>query len=700
MPRLADPLGRSTLLLLGLLLVGLARAQVQLKVTEVYDNTYYNDGWDRDQEQSRAAVEARLVEEGYNVTFNPVANLTDAQAYTVMDADAASGTSLFVVHNVRFKNSTTLISQKYTTARFITTPSVGQYGGNRTYQMYYNFYQGGWMAGVTCALMSKTGKVGILANSFMRGAVGAHNAFFLGARSVNASIQVVLVQIDDVSNAVEELQTARLLVRKYGVDCGLGGPLINGYQGFAEQGAYSVGIFGFDRYTVGDLCLGTIALDFSSLLYKGVQGALNGTWPGGQTDWGVMGDVVQFASLSPLIPPQTRRRIEAEVQRVSSGQERIFCGDRVASLYPSYAGNASACLPDAQIRTMARWLPEIYNPENVTYNGSLVIAYAQVGAADGYSIFIFLMVAIWNAILLALALFLARHWESRAIIRKSPAFLSLILAGSSLMSIAVLLQYGKPTTAGCQTQLVLVALGFVLVYGSAAAKNWRIYYIFSNKELTVFKINNGKLFLVTLAPVLVLVILFLLLEGLLSPFSAVQTRLDSHASIERVDIICASSNSAMEIVLFITCLLVLLSAALVALRTRNLNKSSKLAKPYNESLQLGMACLIVALYMIALAIVFLFNSATTVSTRAIVLTILIMVPAVVMPVAAFLDLVMGWVRGTLEDTDTSGTSPNLTSSSPRRGGTSRGSGSKGRGGGTRSSAGKSESRSNGDSNKV
>jgi hypothetical protein len=56
--------------------------------------------------------------------------------------------------------------------------------------------------------------------------------------------------------------------------------------------------------------------------------------------------------------------------------------------------------------------------------------------------------------------------------------------GCLLGYLSTFLSLGVPTSSffGCQFELYLELMGFVLVFGSVAIKNWRVYKLFQSKK--------------------------------------------------------------------------------------------------------------------------------------------------------------------------------------------------------------------------
>ena len=213
---------RHTLIIL-VLLCSIYAASCTIIVTEFYDNTYVNDDWNRRHEVARAAVEEELIRAGHDFVFHVHANVSDSDAaYAIMVEEVAAGSQLFICHNTRFIPALKKIAFDHPTLLFLTTPSVGIYGANNTYNLYGYLYQATWLGGIACGLMTKTNNVGVICPKYMRGLASFSGAFMAGAKYANPSVKVHIIQLDDVTGLLQERKAAEILALDNKVDCGLG----------------------------------------------------------------------------------------------------------------------------------------------------------------------------------------------------------------------------------------------------------------------------------------------------------------------------------------------------------------------------------------------------------------------------------------------------------------------------------------------
>ena len=106
-----------------------------------------------------------------------------------------------------------------------------------------------------------------------------------------------------------------------------------------------------------------------------------------------------------------------------------------------------------------------------------------------------------------------RHSAMRA---GSPIFLSLTLLGLSIFFLAPIFLSLPPSSLSCSGLAWTANLGFMLCFAPLFAKTYRVYRIYGGSKLTVVKLSNQRLLLMT-AALLALELVLLLTWQLLSP---------------------------------------------------------------------------------------------------------------------------------------------------------------------------------------
>jgi hypothetical protein len=89
-------------------------------------------------------------------------------------------------------------------------------------------------------------------------------------------------------------------------------------------------------------------------------------------------------------------------------------------------------------------------------------------------------------------IFITMNYKHRLIRAASPPFCYIIIFGTALIYISNLFSLGVPTSVSCQAGVYFGVLGFVLVFGAMIAKNYRIYFLFTSKNVVKKKYKFFK----------------------------------------------------------------------------------------------------------------------------------------------------------------------------------------------------------------
>lgn len=174
----------------------------------------------------------------------------------------------------------------------------------------------------------------------------------------------------------------------------------------------------------------------------------------------------------------------------------------------------------------------------------------------------------------------------------SPLFLLFIIMGICCSLVGVFLFLIYPTQVNCILKLIFLFIGFGLIFGSLAAKSYRIYKIFIVIRIRTTRYSNAELCMfivfVLLGEITLLLLLFLL-AGKPIPRIAYDTNDQLYSFI-----FCSSPDPNSALALFISLilynLLVIGTSAVLAFRTR------KVRSEFNESGSIALvaySCLLV-----------------------------------------------------------------------------------------------------------
>jgi hypothetical protein len=492
--------------------------------------------------------------------------------------------------------------------------------------------------------MTKTNRVGVLSMSTKKGQVAYSNSFLLGVKYVNPSAQVYIVKTDAVADPIQEKKGAEILAKEHGTDCHLGGTLSAGFKVWSDLGLYSIGGGGgFDRFLGTDNTLFGTYYDFTSLYRKALYGFANGTYPAGKVDWASLDDGVKVGAFSPLIPPEIKRRIALEYDKVVNGTEKIFCGQRLSPP----RSNASDCLTPFETRAMPQWYPAFINPRNVTYNESIefiIIDYDHPLAVsfELLSAFTIMVVCI------PLALLVLVHREKRTVKIRSPVFLLIILLGCVMMLASIFSFFGKPTVSTCQLRHWLFCLGYAIAVGAMVSKNVRIWILFKNSSMEIIAITNLQLLLYGVIPSTAAMGIIMIVWSAVTPYVPVIDRFQAGLEIQEFNIRCLSSSSGPAIAALVLGLGLLVFGYLVTYQVKEVGK--KIADA-DESKQMGYALSVTFIFGMAMLVV-QFVNAFVAQTELVIFSVVAYICPVIITTLIVGPVAWKWKQGTLDKSTT------------------------------------------------
>lgn len=197
-------------------------------------------------------------------------------------------------------------------------------------------------------------------------------------------------------------------------------------------------------------------------------------------------------------------------------------------------------------------------------------------------------------------IFLLRNWNEQIIRASSPVFLSFLLLGSTLL-------YAQPwtmmpsvvTAAACHLRPWLLAVGFGLLFGALFSRTWRVWRLFSNAGVTIFKITDAQLGLGVFLVVGIEVVLCILISSVSNPMPQ---RIVVDPLRPLFDYTVCSANTAwfaLIAVLGAYNLLIMSVGVYLAIRIRVIPYSL-----YNEAKIIGFAIYNTTFFSILIAVVY------------------------------------------------------------------------------------------------
>lgn len=254
----------------------------ELRVGFLYLGPTSDHGWSKAHEASRLALESELSD----FESTPAVNVPPADAQEVIESMIAAGHNVIVTTSHSYAEPTLEAALNYpqvdflNCASFRTGPNLGSYFG-RMYQVMY-------LAGFLAGRVSQTGRVGVVGAVVIPETVRHLNAFALGARSANPSVEVVVEWVGRWFDPPVERRVTQDLVRA-GVDVVIGftdtvEPLKVATATEAPQGpVYAIGYHNpdscaFDESPGKDRCLTSAYWNWAPILTTELEAIRSGRW--------------------------------------------------------------------------------------------------------------------------------------------------------------------------------------------------------------------------------------------------------------------------------------------------------------------------------------------------------------------------------------------------------------------------------------
>ena len=168
-----------------------------------------------------------------------------------------------------------------------------------------------YLAGTVAALKSKTGKIGTLVSDEMPETSEQVNAFLLGAKRVNPTIELFNVNLNSTDNSALALKCTEAF-KKQNVDvvyinCGAAGIMVHKWA--AENRIYTIGYLDDQHNLAPKTVLTSVIIDLHQLLTNSIEMVMMGKWQGRAYRYGMTDNISSLAMLRGVLNP---------------GQEKVF----------------------------------------------------------------------------------------------------------------------------------------------------------------------------------------------------------------------------------------------------------------------------------------------------------------------------------------------------------------------------------------
>lgn len=293
-------------------------ASGKYKVALVLVGPISDGGWNA---STYEGMQAMAKEMEIEFAYSEAVPLAEGQA-TIRDY-ASRGYQLVIANNFGYSDAAMKVAKDFPDVKFavltgrVSAPNLSSYDAGQR--------EGTFLAGALAALMTKSGKIGVVGGVDMPSIIKAVEGFKAGARHINPTVQISTAYTGtfaDVAKAKEaalaQISAGADIVAHVANQAGLGV-----LQAAKEKNVYALGT-GIDQHAVAPKnVLSTALTDMTVLLRMVITDAKSGSYgnkvvmPGLKE--GVAG-LAPFYELDSAVPAEVKQRLEQLTEEIKSGK--------------------------------------------------------------------------------------------------------------------------------------------------------------------------------------------------------------------------------------------------------------------------------------------------------------------------------------------------------------------------------------------
>ena len=555
----------------------------QFRMAFFYSGPINDFGYNYKQDTAQTYVSQNLKTLGYNVSVSVYENITVNDANNTVIDLCSQGYNMIFMTSATFASLTPKnFMASYPNTTFVLVGA--QALTNNSVTIASRQYEGRYLAGHMCGRITKTNKIGFIAGVPLGGTISQLNAMAIAAQRVNPLVKVYAIWTNSFLDPLLATKATQKLI-EMGVDCASAQQDDDTPQRIFNN--YSIpctGINGDMRYTAGKYVYFSQMQDFSVIYLQLTMSLLNGTFNQKYAATTVtlpLGNGLYISPYSPLVDVDLYRDIEAVRINISNNPtQKVLCGPDVARQGYNLTGNQ--CLTEKQARNMNFYFDMIITLPNMTYQ--LAITNITVSSSSSLGSGIMAMSIISCILCMIIIMYITARKDKMIIKSSSPVFLISILGSGIMALISCLMWVDIPDPNICLLRIWLPGISFGVIFGSFLIKNWRIYRIFTNQEMTVTPITNFQLFITGILPIIVIETIIMTVWTVLDPYTVVQVP-SVLLQFDQLYLTCRSKYSWGISIYIVFKGIVLVAGGILAYKI----KSKKIPKDYDESDKIGIS---------------------------------------------------------------------------------------------------------------
>lgn len=294
-----------------------------LKIAFAYVGPVGDGGWTFAHDNARKAIEKEF---GNKIQTSYVESVPEsADAERVFRDMAGQGNKLIFGTSFGYMEPMLKVAADHPNINFEHATGYKQAPNMRTYDS--RTYEGAYLSGVIAGKMTQSNTLGFVASIPIPEVIRNINSFTLGAQSVNPSVKVNVVWVNEWFNPPKETEAAT--------------SLINGGADVLFQNTDSAAVlktaqekgkraFGWDSdmtHYGPKAALASAIINWTPYYTQSVRDALDGKWSGGGHAWlGVKEGAIDIVSIAEDVPADIKAKVQEAKKGLADGSFAIWKG--------------------------------------------------------------------------------------------------------------------------------------------------------------------------------------------------------------------------------------------------------------------------------------------------------------------------------------------------------------------------------------
>ncbi len=241
---------------------------------------------------------------------------------------AEQGCNIIFITSFGFEDYAIKVAQDFPEIQFChaTGFKAKSSGLPNVHNYFGKIYEARYLTGIAAGLATKTNKIGYVSAMPFAECISGFDAFYLGAKSVNPDVEMLVMYTMSWNDPTKESQVAQALIDQgcdvIGQHCDSTAPATTA----EANGVFHIGYNSDMREAAPHASLTSAVWDWSRYLLFAVDKVLKGEEI--PVDWseGLKEGVVDITPLSDLAAPETEAKIAEAREKIMSGELQVFAG--------------------------------------------------------------------------------------------------------------------------------------------------------------------------------------------------------------------------------------------------------------------------------------------------------------------------------------------------------------------------------------